>query len=175
MIVLGTEHEVGDVQNLALLIVDPDGKGLRSNSHWQKTAFSLLVGCILHMCYKGQVKGTPATFAALDQMLADSSRPIKDLWAEMLIYPHINGRNHPVVSASARDMIGPARERSRVRSIDDQDFPGALPGSHCCQDTSRSDFRIGDLMHYADRLASTSSLSQMTRRACGRLCGSWSI
>jgi hypothetical protein len=25
-----TEHEVGDVQNLALLIVDPDGKGLRA-------------------------------------------------------------------------------------------------------------------------------------------------
>src|SRR5260370_28061723 len=24
---IGTEHEVGDVQNLALLIVDPDGKG----------------------------------------------------------------------------------------------------------------------------------------------------
>jgi hypothetical protein len=26
---IGTEHEVGDVQNLALLMVDPEGKGLR--------------------------------------------------------------------------------------------------------------------------------------------------
>jgi type IV secretion system protein VirD4 len=26
---LGTEHELRDVQNLALLTVDPDGKGLR--------------------------------------------------------------------------------------------------------------------------------------------------
>jgi type IV secretion system protein VirD4 len=123
---IGTEHEVGDVQNLALLIVDPDGKGLRSDSHWQKTAYSLLVGCILHMCYKAKVEGTPATFAGLDQMLADSSRPIQELWAEMLIYPHINGRNHPVVSASARDMM---------------DRPA---------NTSRSDFRIRDLMHYVD-------------------------
>jgi type IV secretion system protein VirD4 len=96
---IGTEHEVGDVLNLALLIVDPDGKGLRSDIHWQKTAYSLLVGCMLHMCYKAKVEGTPATFAALDKMLADSSRPIQDLWAEMLIYHHINGRNHPVVSA----------------------------------------------------------------------------
>jgi type IV secretion system protein VirD4 len=39
---VGTEHEVGDVQNLATLIVDPDGRGLES--HWQKTAFALLVG-----------------------------------------------------------------------------------------------------------------------------------
>jgi len=27
---IGTEHEVGDVQDLALLIVDPDRKGLRA-------------------------------------------------------------------------------------------------------------------------------------------------
>lgn len=31
---LETEYEVGDVQNLATLIVDPDGRGLES--HWQK-------------------------------------------------------------------------------------------------------------------------------------------
>ena len=76
---IGTEHEVGDVQNLALLIVDPDGKGLQSDNHWQKTAYSLLVGCILHLCYKdkGQLEGSPATFGAFDQILADSSRPAK--------------------------------------------------------------------------------------------------
>jgi type IV secretion system protein VirD4 len=37
---LETEYEVGDVQNLATLIVDPDGKGLES--HWQKTSQALL-------------------------------------------------------------------------------------------------------------------------------------
>jgi len=30
---IGTEYEVGDAQNLATLIVDPDGKGLQD--HWQ--------------------------------------------------------------------------------------------------------------------------------------------
>jgi type IV secretion system protein VirD4 len=102
---LGTEHEVGDVQNLALLIVDPDGRGLKSGDHFQKTAYSLLVGCILHLCYKGRVEGTPATFGALDRMLADTRRPILELWNEMLTYGHINGQNHPVVAASARDML----------------------------------------------------------------------
>nr|WCS70357.1 IncP-type DNA transfer coupling protein TraG [Salmonella enterica subsp. enterica serovar Rissen] len=47
---VGTENEVGDVQNLATLIVDPDGKGL--NDHWQKTSQALLVGVILHVLYK---------------------------------------------------------------------------------------------------------------------------
>jgi len=36
------------VQNLALLMVDPQGNGLNPHDHWQKTAYSLLVGCILH-------------------------------------------------------------------------------------------------------------------------------
>ena len=147
---IGTEHEVGDVQNLALLIVDPDGKGLRSDDHWRKTAYSLLVGCILHLCYKGQVEGTPATFGALDQMLADSSRPIQDLWAEMLSYRHVNGRNHPVVSASARDMIDrPSQEAGSVLSTA-KTFLDLYRDPTVAKNTSRSDFRIRDLMHYAD-------------------------
>ena len=53
---LATEYEVGDVQNLATLLVDPDGKGLET--HWQKTAQALLVGVILHVLYKAQQEGT---------------------------------------------------------------------------------------------------------------------
>ena len=37
---IGTNYEVGDTQNIATMIVDPHGKGLKS--HWDKTAFSLL-------------------------------------------------------------------------------------------------------------------------------------
>src|SRR5271165_1055464 len=140
---IGTEHEVGDVQNLALLIVDPDGKGLRSDNHWQKTAYSLLVGCILHLCYKGKVEGTPATFGALDHMLADSSRPIQDLWAEMLTYFHINGRNHPVVSASARDMMDrPSQEAGSVLSTT-KTFLDLYRDPTVAKNTSRSDFGSG--------------------------------
>lgn len=41
----GSPEVVGDVQNLATLIVDPDGKGLED--HWAKTAYALLTGVIL--------------------------------------------------------------------------------------------------------------------------------
>jgi len=100
---LGTEHEVGDVQNLATLIVDPDGKGL--NDHWQKTSQALLVGCILHLCYRSLDEGGVASLPALDAMLADPLRPIGDLWQEMAYYGHLNGENHPLVGSSARDML----------------------------------------------------------------------
>jgi type IV secretion system protein VirD4 len=49
---IGTEHETGDIQNLANLIVDPDGRGLQT--HWQKTACSLLTGCIAHVLYRAR-------------------------------------------------------------------------------------------------------------------------
>lgn len=41
----GEAEVVGDVQNLATLIVDPDGKGLED--HWAKTSYALLTGVIL--------------------------------------------------------------------------------------------------------------------------------
>ena len=60
---LATEYEVGDVQNLATLLVDPDGKGLET--HWQKTAQALLVGVILHVLYKAHQEGTDATLPGI--------------------------------------------------------------------------------------------------------------
>ena len=63
---MGTDYEVGDVQNLVTLIVDPDGKGL--DSHWQKTSQALLVGLILHVLYKAKHDGSSATLPAVDAL-----------------------------------------------------------------------------------------------------------
>jgi type IV secretion system protein VirD4 len=150
---IGTEHEVGDVQNLALLMVDPEGQGLRPGDHWQKTAHSLLVGCILHLCYKSRHDGSPATFAALGQMLSDPKRPITDLWAEMLCFPHINGANHPVVGASARDMVDrPPNEAGSVLSTT-KSYLDLFRDPTIAKNTSRSDFRILELMNYVDPIS----------------------
>ena len=100
---LGTAHEVGDVQNLATLIVDPDGKGL--TTHWQKTAQGLLVGAILHLLYKSHAEGKSATLPALDALLSNPDHPVDEVWKEMTTYPHRNGAPHPVVAAVGRDMI----------------------------------------------------------------------
>ncbi len=61
---LGTENEVGDVQNLSILIVDPDGKGLVD--HWQKTSQALIVGLILHALYKAKNEGILASLPTID-------------------------------------------------------------------------------------------------------------
>ena len=93
---LGTGHEVGDVQNLATLLVDPDGKGLID--HWQKTAQSLLVGTMLHLLYKSHHEGKIATLPALDAMLSNPERPIEELWKEMTSYKHRGDAPQPCIA-----------------------------------------------------------------------------
>ncbi|MFT4059273.1 MAG: type IV secretory system conjugative DNA transfer family protein [Legionella sp.] len=143
---LETESEVGDVQNLATLIADPDGKGLES--HWQKTSQSLLVGFILHSLYKLKDKGEVASLPAMDEMLVDPCVNVADLLIEMTQYPHCNGKPHPVISASARDMIDrPEEEAGSVLSTL-KSFLSLYRDPVVAQNVSSSDFCIKDLMNH---------------------------
>lgn len=138
-------HEVGDVQNLASLIVDPDGKGLIN--HWQKTSQSLLVGVILHVLYKSQQEGTDATLPYVDAVLADPDRDIAELWMEMVTYPHVDGHPHPVVASAARDMLDrPEEEAGSVLSTA-KSYLSLYRDPLVANNISRSDFCIKDLMH----------------------------
>ncbi|WP_223948123.1 type IV secretory system conjugative DNA transfer family protein, partial [Aeromonas caviae] len=143
---IGTEYEVGDVQNLATLIVDPDGKGLES--HWQKTSQALLVGVILHVLYKSKQEGTPATLPYVDRILSDPDRPAAELWMEMATYTHSDGVNHPAVGTAARDMMDrPDEEAGSVLSTA-KSYLALYRDPVVAKNVSRSEFRIRDLMHH---------------------------
>jgi type IV secretion system protein VirD4 len=47
---MGSGHEIADAQNIALMIIDPDGKGLRD--FFQKTGYGWLTAGILHVLYR---------------------------------------------------------------------------------------------------------------------------
>lgn len=145
---LRTEHEVGDAQNVAMLLVDPDGQGLQD--HWQKTAYALLVGCILHLSYKCRNVGTLANLPALDALLADPARSIQHLWTEMVEYAHNDSGNHPVVGAAGRDMMDrPVEEAGSVLSTA-KSYLSLYRDPVVARNVSRSEFRIRDLMNYRD-------------------------
>ena len=159
---LGTEYEVGDVQNLATLLVDPDGRGL--NDHWQKSAQALLVGCILHVLYQRLNEGTPATLAAVDALLANPEQPVAELWVEMVETLHANGQRHPIIGQYGRDMIDtPAREAgSKVSTA--KSYLSLYRDPVIAQNTSHSEFRIADLMH-ADEPVTLYLITQPTDKA----------
>ena len=60
------EWEVRDVQNIADILVDPEGS-LDKRNHWEKTSHSLLVGAILHVLYAEPDK----TLAGVAKFLSD--------------------------------------------------------------------------------------------------------
>ena len=66
------EWEVRDVQNIADVLVDPEG-ALEKRNHWEKTSHSLLVGTILHVLYAEPDK----TLAGVANFLSDPKRPIE--------------------------------------------------------------------------------------------------
>ena len=140
-----TENEVGDVQNLATLIVDPDGKGLES--HWQKTGQALLVGVILHALYKAKADGTTASLPSVDAMLSDPNRDIRELWMEMTTYGHVDGQNHTVIGSAARDMLDrPDEEAGSVLSTA-KSYLALYRDPIVARNVSKSEFAIKDLMH----------------------------
>lgn len=141
-----TENEVGDVQNLATLLVDPDGKGLES--HWQKTGQALLVGVILHALYKAKADGTTASLPSVDAMLSDPNRDIAELWMDMTTYGHVDGQNHPVIGSAARDMLDrPDEEAGSVLSTA-KSYLALYRDPIVARNISKSEFSIRDLMHH---------------------------
>lgn len=144
---IDTEYEVGDVQNLATLMVDPDGRGL--DTHWQKTAQALLVGVILHALYKARNESTgTATLAGVDFMLADPDRSVGELWMEMCTYGHVDGKNHPAVGSAGRDMMDrPEEEAGSVLSTA-KSYLALYRDPVVARNVSKSQFRIRDLMNH---------------------------
>ena len=60
---------IKDVQNIATIVVDPDGKGL--NDHWAKTGFDLLTGVILYVLLSPDVSDDQRCLAVVQAILSD--------------------------------------------------------------------------------------------------------
>ncbi len=136
------EKEVRDVQNIADVLVDPEG-ALERRNHWEKTSHSLLVGTILHVLYAEPDK----TLAGVANFLSDPRRPIeKTLWA-MMTTPHLGERGvHPVVASAARELLNKSEnERSGVLSTA-MSFLGLYRDPVVARVTRRCDWRIADLV-----------------------------
>ena len=137
-------HEVRDAQNVADILVDPDGS-LERRSHWDKTAHSLLVGAILHVLYAEDDK----SLAGVATLLSDPARPIDDTLEHMLGANHLGDRDrpltHPVVAEAARELLNKSEnEKSSVVSTAIS-FLGLYRDPVVQRATSGSDWRIEDL------------------------------
>lgn len=138
-------EEVRDVQNIADILVDPEG-ALERRSHWEKTSHSLLVGAILHILYAEKEK----TLARVATFLSDPQRPFTATLRRMMTTNHLGSPEapqvHPVVASAAREVLNKSEnERSGVLSTA-MSFLGLYRDPTVAEVTSRSDWRIADLV-----------------------------
>jgi type IV secretion system protein VirD4 len=136
------EWEVRDVQNIADILVDPEGS-LERRNHWEKTSHSLLVGAILHVLYAEPDK----TLAGVAAFLSDPRRPIEASLRAMMTTPHLGEAGpHPVVASAARELLNKSEnERSGVLSTA-MSFLGLYRDPVVARVTRRCDWRIVDLI-----------------------------
>ena len=138
-------EEVRDVQNIADILVDPEGARDRRD-HWEKTAHSLLTGAILHVLYAEEEK----TLARVATFLANPARSIlRTLWI-MLTPNHLGTdqapKAHPVVASIARELLNKSdNERSGVVSTV-MSLLGLYRDPVIAANTATCDWRIGELM-----------------------------
>ena len=138
-------NEVRDVQNIADILVDPEG-ALERRNHWEKTSHSLLVGTILHVLYAEQEK----TLARVASFLSDPLRSFEHTLRAMMATNHLGTTEHPVVhpvvASAAREVLNKSdNERSGVLSTA-MSFLGLYRDPTVALSTSACDWRIADLM-----------------------------
>jgi len=136
------EWEVRDVQNIADILVDPEGS-LEKRNHWEKTSHALLVGAILHVLYAEDDK----TLAGVAAFLSDPKRPIESTLAAMMKTAHLGeARPHPVIASAARELLNKSdNERSGVLSTA-MSFLGLYRDPVIAEVTRRCDWRITDIV-----------------------------
>ena len=138
-------HEVRDVQNIADILVDPEG-ALERRNHWEKTSHSLLVGAILHVLYAEEEK----TLARVATFLSDPQRSFAATLRRMMSTNHVGTADaplvHPVVASAAREVLNKSEnERSGVLSTA-MSFLGLYRDPTVAAVTLRCDWRIADLV-----------------------------
>jgi type IV secretion system protein VirD4 len=136
------EWEVRDVQNVADVLVDPEGS-LERRNHWEKTSHALLVGAILHVLYAELDK----TLAGVAGFLSDPKRPIEVTLRAMMTTAHLGEAGpHPMIASAARELLNKSEnERSGVLSTA-MSFLGLYRDPVVAKVTHHCDWRIRDLV-----------------------------
>lgn len=143
---IGSPFEVSDAQNIAVMLIDQDGKGLKD--HWDRTAFGFLTGVILHSLYLARQHGVRASLASVASVLSDPRIDPLKLCKDMALNKHMNGQTHPAVAAAGVDQIKrDERERGSVLSTV-KTYLSLFLDPIIAKNCEHSAFRIDDLVNH---------------------------
>lgn len=153
---IGSDYEIADCQNIASMIIDPDGKGLKD--YWMQSGWEWLSAVILHVLYwKRHNDDRTATLADVhafmsvgnddEDEIASGDEGFEIILDDMSRFDH--GResvNNEVRRAAGRMLKRAGSERSGVHSSASVQL-ALYSDPIVAKNTSECDFRIDDLMN----------------------------
>ena len=135
---INNDFETGDVQNIAMMIVDTEGKGLRD--YWEKSSFSFISGLILYTIYKAKEENRRyPNLTDVYEILNQSD--IQDLLNEMV------KSTHKLISLVGREMLNKAPEELSGVVGSTSSSLNLYVDPIISNNTSKSEFKINDLMN----------------------------
>lgn len=143
---IGTDYEISDSQNVAMMTIDPDGTGLKD--FWMKSGFAWLASSMLHVLYKVQKKeNRVATLADVSIYLSTPNGDFEGMLKEMMAVDYGRETVNQFIHASAAEMLAAAHpERSGVHSSAKTELM-LYRDPIIARNIAQSDFRISDIQN----------------------------
>ena len=159
---LNSERGIADIQQIASMVLDPDGKGLED--YWNKAAFGFFGGVVLHcLIMKQYLDGRRANMFDVSLMLEDPERDEgpEGLFREIIatdhakylkeLYPEVSDElaesMHVFCASAARGMLSKAdKEMAGVVSTATANL-ALYRDPVVAWNIGKSDFHISDLMN----------------------------
>jgi type IV secretion system protein VirD4 len=148
---IGTDHEFADVSNIMAMVADPKGAGLES--YWDAAAAKTLNGVVLHILYTKRAVGRVGTMTDVLAALDNPDQNATALYKDMARNAHENGQRHQIIAQIGKSMENKdIREMSGIHSTASKMLE-VFTDPIVARNTSRSDFKIHDLMNDATPLS----------------------
>lgn len=145
-----TSDEWGYVDNIATSLLDPRGRGAALDSHWDRQGVGWVGAALCHLLYSEQdktLRGLAHLISGFDPAADKGGNMIKTL-ERIRDTHHLPSGPHPDVAREMQMMLDKSpNERSGIISTV-QGFLKIYRDPLIAQATSRSDFRIADLMNH---------------------------
>lgn len=154
---INTNHAIADAQNIAQMICDPDGKGLKD--YFSQAGYALLTGLILHVIISKQ--GATLADVVAEITKSDNEGDIKNLLYAIIDTPHdkLLKTRHPDVSTTQatniKDTIDSYAGEAVIKA--DRELSGVVSTAVTnlslyrdpivAKNTSCSDFSISEIMN----------------------------
>ena len=147
---VGTADEWGEIDNIATSLLDPRGRGAAMDSHWDRQGVGWVGAVLCHLLYAERdktLRGLAHLIAGLG-VAGQNDRGILQTIQRIRDTRHTPAGPHPDVAREMQMMLDKSpNERSGIISTV-QGFLKIYRDPRIAAATSRSDFRIADLMNH---------------------------